>query len=526
MAKTAKKNLSDDEKPDQAATEPELSQPEPVPSQETMFEAAPEQPQDPPQPEAAPKRIGRPRKDDIPPPTIIDTIRGYPTWEGRYIYVYRIEPYINRKVGDNTLTHCAKYERAIDEQDLLNDLGSGVYQLRVVYDDPGPNGKREMVAKANVRVFNMQYPPRIPKIEAMWEDSRNKDWLWAKEMLDLKDAATVAKQVVQDSGTAMLTPFMEMMKEELRATRAELLSVRESSAQQIAAAQAAANKPDPNTQTLLAVLAPVIPELLKKILTPPPVPDPIAQLTAAIQLMKQTAPPPPAETKPADGLSALKEHLEVAKTLEEISPKVESTRRSKMEGWQEFSTAMAHELQPILAPIAQVIAMGIAEKQRQAMQQQAQQQQQPTQQQPRPRPQPNVAVMPTQQPAPPVAPSPKVPTDVDFAQEVLAALENSETGAMLAEWYAEEYGKSELADVQQQGKERLIADIRHVPGIQSALSSYDTTGALERLITEFLAYTPDDDEGNEDEPLPAAAAAPAPPQSNVWIQPASVEVQQ
>jgi hypothetical protein len=187
---------------------------------------------------------------------------------------------------------------------------------------------------------------------------------------------------------------------------------------------------------------------------------------------------------------------------------------------------MAHEVAPILTPFAQVAAdavrFGMLQKQ-QEMEDKRRKEGLPA---PRPRPtnQPGPQLVgqatAPQTTTPPVAEQPDILTEQDFAKEVLGALEDNESAESLAAWVVSEYSAETFEEMKKVGKEKLLADIRSAQGIQSALSTYDVSGALDKLITEFLAWTPDEDE--DDEPEPPAAAQ----NTNPWIQPATtVEVQ-
>ena len=524
MAKTAKKNLPDEENIVPVVTENEPSPNDAPPQQETMFEVPPQeapaatQPEsEPPKEEPTAKRLGRPRKEDTPPPTIIEVMRAYPSWEGRYAYIYRIEPYSNRRVGDNTVIMCKRYDRAIDEQDLLEDLGSGVYQIRVVYDDPGPGGERKMVAKANVRVLNVDFPPKIPRNEQVWEDPRNKDWLWAKELIEHKDAATVAKQVVQDSSASLFAPLLEMMKDQLQSTREELRAVRDNM-----------NRRDPQQENLQTTM---MMKLIEKMMTPPPPPPPpppapdlVAQLTATVALIDKMRGTP---DKPKDATAELENIMKVQRQMEEQYGS-RNGGRSRKTGWQEVISECTPPVAEALKPVFQIIAMGMAQA-AQKGQQQANQQQQPPQQQP----QPNAPPPMIQQPAaPPIheppTPGPqlveKKPTLEAIAAEVLQHLQKEKTGYQLGDWYIEEFGEQEFKEVRVQGKPQLLLALKDTAEWRD-IFKFSESGALDEILTEFFTWEPPDEE-DEDDDEDEAPAANLDAINTGWTQPATVEAKQ
>lgn len=539
MAKASKKNV---EMPAQAGLlEPEtddLGIESPAePDERPEFVAGPNNfdfktdPEPEPEAEAIPKdssKGGRPRKFGEQDQSVLDRLLNLESWEGVWAYVYRVQPFSNRLVGGNRKVHVKRWDSAFDIEDLMNEAGSGVYQVAATKLN-SKTGKRPMFDSGEIRIFNMNHPPKIPPGEWI-DDPRNKEWAWAKEAIFRVNQPPAAPPPPPppDPLIGILEKTIDRQETAMQELRKEM---RDNAATTQAAATAAASAPKSDPfDGILKLFAPFLPALAKKLMDPPP--DPMAALTAAIALMKQMAPAPAAaaSTEPETGLSALDRHLEISKKIEELHPAQESRNRSKMEGWQEFGIGITRELKEILAPLFHVVAVGIAQKQREAAQQQQQQQgNQPQTQQPRPASNPQglqvVQPPPTQTNAQQPAAEPKQPRIEVIAAKVLDLLESKDEqpGYLLGDWYIEEFGMDEFNEVRVQGKNRILDDIGKVQATASELAKYFANNELDALITEFLTWeaAPDSEaeESTIDEETTTALS------SNPWMKPVQ-EVQQ
>ena len=192
----------------------------------------------------------------------------------------------NRLMGGNRKIHVKRYDTPFDVQDLMLEAGSGVYQFQATKQDP-KTGKRPMFATGEVKILNVNHPPKIPVGEWV-DDPRNKEWQWAKEAI-MKQAIVAAPVAPPppDPLIGILEKTIDRQEAAMQALRAEMTANAKA-----AADAAAAPKPDP-AAGVMAILAPFLPAIIGKLTAPPPPPpDPMASLTAAITLLKSVTPPP------------------------------------------------------------------------------------------------------------------------------------------------------------------------------------------------------------------------------------------
>ena len=442
-----------------------------------------------PTPPSAPRPKGRPRTrpEAIMHPEIMDRLNNLESWEGIRVYVYRKEPISNRLLGPNTFTNCARYEGTFDEQDLMNELGSGVYQLRVTKVNP-QNAKRTMFDSGDVRIMNMKYPPKVPKGEWL-DDPRNKAWEWAREAKDPEPDPKTATPAV-DPTIAMLEILkqqLQMSQEEGRALRNLIL----------------AKKPEDTTSPILAILTPLLPILIEK-LTSTPKQDP-AQALLIQYLMEQAkqkneVPPPP------DPEAALERTLNLLDKLESRNGGKE-TPRSRKTGLQELIADVAGPVSNALAPFLQVVAAGMMQKN----------QPQPAPQFPGAAPPPITpeVIQPGHRIQPP-APGPqlvsKTPTDQQIADAILDHLRRGVDGYDLGDWYLENFGEREFTEIRLQGRPKLYADLQRLPNTWRFLLEFTEHGELDQLLEEFFTWEPpteDEPENPEPDTKPAPQTATA-----------------
>ncbi len=521
MAKAAKKNLqtppeTEDSQPSldiepqesPAAEDPTLSTPpiealEPAEAEESepVIEPAPEK-----------RRPGRPSKTDPPVlrSSIINRINNLESWEGTRVYVYRWEPFHDRKVGGKQSVSVKRYEGPFDEQDMLEDpgLGSGVYELVVNRTDPATR-MRKVIDSGVVKLLNMKYPPRIPKGEWV-DDERNKDWEWARNMCD-KTEAPGAVPIVPT-----VDPLVEILRDTIKNQNTQLLELQKEMRQTAA-------KEDPSMKGILAILAPFIPAIVQKLTAaplpppppPPPPPESPLEKLAMAMLTKQL------ETK-GDPAAELERTLDLQ---DKIEARVGGRNggRSRKTGWQEVISECTPPVAEALKPVFQIIAMGMAQA-AQKGQQQAQQQQ------PGPQQQPQQPTPPAIQQAPPMHEPPKPgpqlveqkPTLEAIAAAVLQHLQQEKTGYQLGDWYIEEFGEQEFKEIRVQGKPQLLLALKDTAEWRD-IFKFSESGALDEMLTEFFTWEPpDDDEDDGEDEAPAANLDAI---NTGWTQPEGVPAQ-
>lgn len=91
-----------------------------------------------------------------------------------YIYVYCYEPICNLKAGGENKYLVRLSQPVLDEQFLMVDYGSGIYNLKLVKRKP-ENSDNEMLDQLTVEIYNPKYPPKIPPTVWM-NDPRNERW--------------------------------------------------------------------------------------------------------------------------------------------------------------------------------------------------------------------------------------------------------------------------------------------------------------------------------------------------------------
>jgi len=534
VAKVAKKNLDPAPKTEDPQSaldiEPKIpaaaEDPTPLtaPTETPTLEAEKEEdePPSPIEPEPQKRRPGRPSKNE--PPVlrsgIIDRINNLESWESTRVYVYRWEPFHNRQVGGKQSVSVKRYEGPFDEQDMLEDpgLGSGLYELVVNRTDPTTR-QRRVIDSGTVKLLNMKFPPRIPKGEWV-DDPRNKDWEWARNICDKSEIpAPVALAPPAD-------PMIELLREQNRNQHEEMRAYRERIDKLQDEMRQTASKKDPNEQTLISIIAPVLPAIVQRLLEPPK-PDPTQALF--MQYLMKQAEQKPETAKPTDAAAELDKVLDLQAKIEE---RLGGSRngRSRKTGWQEVISDVAGPVSEILKPIVTAGVMMQAQR--------AQQQAQTQQQQPQPRPpmqQQEAAALtpaqpqPTPQPAPVVqSPQPgpqlleKKPTIEAIARAVVEHIEHGDTGFDLGDWYLEEFGEDEFRDARLQGKAQLRQDILTVHQTAAFFNEAAYLAALDKMITEFLTWQPpeDEDEDESDDEPPAAASNLADVAAG-WKQPAT-----
>lgn len=215
---------------------------------------------------AAPAPQSRIRKDGA---TFFESLRkiALSDWGSRYyLYLYRLEPVIDRLRSGET-KYVMRYSEPIDEEKLMLEHGSGRYRLNLVGLKPATgNNDGTEIGRYECDILNIAHPPKIPKGE--WtDDPRNKKWAWAKEkepdpppavaaataagtVLDaMRTVSDIRKEMRQEMTPAQGTqpenpvataltmakdllqmradnPMVDIMKDELKAMRDEIAAER------------------------------------------------------------------------------------------------------------------------------------------------------------------------------------------------------------------------------------------------------------------------------------------------------------
>lgn len=476
-----------------APNEPEPEMLETQPDEEADTEPATE-------PEPAKRRPGRPSKNDPPVMRsgIINRINNLESWEATRVYVYRWEPFTDRKIGGRQSVAVKRYEGPFDEQDMLEDagLGSGVYELVVNRTDPQTR-QRRIIDSGMVKLFNMKFPPRIPKGEWV-DDERNKDWEWARNICDKTEAPAPVSVIAPPD------PLIELLRDQIRSQNERLSEMhREMREQQ--------NKKDPNEQTILTVL---LQKVLEKPAPPPPPPaDPVRDMMVAFMMKQLEAKAEPVKVPDPD--EALERALRLQEKLEERTGGKGAAARSRMSGNQEMIAELVKSAAPMVGPILNLVAMNAAQNKAQQQQPQQGPPMLPPQFTPQapppitPTAPPPTPQQPQQQPRPANGPQlVKTPTVEAFTEAVIDHLTRGKTGYDLGDWYLSEYGEDEFTDIRTEGKGKLIEDLRSQPHSWAKIEGYHEAGTLDAMIKEFVTWEPDseDDEEEDDAPPPIAAA--------------------
>jgi len=107
-------------------------------------------------------------------------------WTERlFMYLYRTAPLIDRKQTAGQHNNIEKISEPVDQNDIMLRHGSGGYKLILIrYDPSAPRPQQyKKVREKFFRIFNPKFPPKIPLGDWI-DDPRNKDWEWAKRIME------------------------------------------------------------------------------------------------------------------------------------------------------------------------------------------------------------------------------------------------------------------------------------------------------------------------------------------------------
>jgi hypothetical protein len=250
-------------------------------------------------------------------------------------YGYRIEPVIDRRDGQH---YVFKVNEPYDPDFVMRHWGSGKYLL-VLNNPQGRTTSRKMLS-----VHNLDHPPRVDLNELVAGDPRNEKFFrtWGRP----KEPA--APGGIPPGGAADGVAVQEFAK--LNNKLVDLVQGRQS-APALEAAQATP------VVALVRELKTLIPQQAP--------PDSLAVVDRVLSIadkLRAPAPPPAPATNPLADVQGL---VGLARELKEIflPEAVEKTTiRSRLDGWQEFSVAMAPYVSPILSPLTAMFAQVLGQK--------------------------------------------------------------------------------------------------------------------------------------------------------------------
>lgn len=288
-----------------------------------------------------------------------------PDWGARAnIYVYRLEPLIDRTRGGGTLTYIDKYAEMISEDRLLADWGSGKYKLILNFRKPAADHGDE-VDSIYLELLNMKFPPKVPPGEWM-DDPRNKKWAWAKQEVkqgadqleSLRVFNELRQGVLEEVGHKAdpTETFIEGMK-----FVQEQQSNKRTFGEELKLFTEVAKEMRPQ-ETVPAFMQVQFQALQNQITASQDRADKL------MMLLIET------KNKPAEngsGISVVKELVgglkELVPTVKDLFPNLGETiagggGHSRLSGWQEFTMGLAPHLAPFLQPFGSVLSQALFSK--------------------------------------------------------------------------------------------------------------------------------------------------------------------
>jgi hypothetical protein len=264
-----------------------------------------------------------------------------------YVYVYRLEPMIDRtRTGD--AKYIQVYNEPVTEDRLMVDHGSGRYKLMLNFKKPGAERGDEMDS-GFMEILNVKFPPKIP--EGHWvDDPKNTKWAWAKQYFtkeptqqnggDPVEMLRVLNEV-QDSAIARNGSSKETVSplEYLRMGKEMATPVKATEDSTLKAVmdltQMMLNKSMEESRELRAEMR----AMRERPVTPPV--DPLVMLTTTIEK-----------------LTPVVERLfpNIKKAGEEV---VEKAVRSRLGSWQEFFQPVLPGVVDLLKPVIATVSQGI-----------------------------------------------------------------------------------------------------------------------------------------------------------------------
>lgn len=461
-------------------------------------------------------------------PTFWQKVAGIPKpdWGARCnIYLYRVEPIIDRTRGGGSQTYVEKYGEPISEERVLADYGSGRYKLMLNFRKPGAEQGDE-IDSIYIDLLNEKYPPKVPAGEWV-DDPRNKKWAWAKQHF-AKDPGAAIQNPIDAAHDALDLAERLQPKDQVKTTLDTIKGVKELFPQPAK---------DP-TQDLATVVA--VAKDLAALQKPPDskgMDDWIraelsAQRERSDRLMMMLL-----DKKNGDGngFSVVKELVggikELIPGVKELFPSLGEVggTKSHLNGWQEFTVAMAPHATQLLSPFAGLISWAIQQQMAQKMQQQPGAAR-PNPGQPPPQsgqaPAPQQQLQPAGQPAGP-------PQMMPFLQSIVfpmrtfirfISLEHraaADVGVEFAGWVYNGFGadpqyEQAMLISRSMGPIGIIAQLKQHAGIWSDKGERNDLPSIAELepvlpafFDAFLKWEPESEDEPEPEDLITPAARPA-----------------
>lgn len=251
-------------------------------------------------------------------------------------YGYRIEPVIDRRDGQH---YVFKVNEFYDPDFVMRHWGSGKYLLVL----NNPQGRT--TARKTLSIHNLDYPPRVDLNEIVAGDPRNEKYFktWGRP----KEPAAPGG-MIQPGGAADGVAVQEFAK--LNNKLVDLVQGRQS-APALEAAQATP------VVALVRELKTLIPQQAP--------PDSLAVVDRVLSIADKLRPPAPPAAPATNPLADVHGLVGLARELKEIflPEAVEKTTiRSRLDGWQEFTVALAPHVSPILSPLTAMFAQVLGQK--------------------------------------------------------------------------------------------------------------------------------------------------------------------
>jgi len=338
-----------------------------------------EDPEPAAQPETEQPARGRPpgRPDPLPKiRTFFQTLAAIPTadWGTRAkVRVYRLKPVYDMLTG-STRKYITIYEEPpVNEEVIKRDCGSGRYRLYLNFKSAGERKDKE-IDSVEIDILDPRFPPNLP-VGPWLDESVNREWRWAKPMLEARDAKAKAMETpTPQAANASLVEAMEVIDQ----------------IQDKAAARERERTPPPDVRTQwdpaaqLQTIAGVAQQMAAALKSTPENPmsgflqDQMTAMRAEIaaararsdalmdKLLERASAPPPQQNS---GMSAIKELVAGVKdllpSLKDLWPNAdeaiaERVTRSKMGPWQEFFQPVLPGIVNAIAPILPGIVAGLA----------------------------------------------------------------------------------------------------------------------------------------------------------------------
>ncbi len=446
-------------------------------------------------------------------------------WEKHLLYLYRLQPLVDRTSGGDP-KYILKYQEAIDEDRVMQDHGSGVYQLRLTKAKEG-TAKTNEIERHQFEIFNIKFPPQIP-VGVWLDDHRNERWKGFKEIMQTAPAASAANGngTSQDVGKLVQTIGKELRDGQVDPTKqfeAQTAAYQTGLRQGIETGKAApAGGESKLLETVLTALLsrpePKTDNSVVQVLT--------LQLEAEREQRKADREQAKADREAADKRadSAEKRHNDLMQVM--LSKKEKSgtdviqqfTSMFNMfkgitegglgatdDSWAGILKEGVREALPHLAPSLAPMIGGMVT----GAEQFAGGGPRPAPGPQRTAPQPAAAAAPADHAAaPPPAQDPHMGAyHCVFMNQaaLLNAVKSGKSGIDFGDWLVEGHGPLEIEKLKAAGVDRIVAFIsQQVPALWAELQPFEMK--FRAFLSELMSWTPADEEADPDDPADPPAA--------------------